>query len=314
MKRIAIVVLLALSLGVRAQERVFMPSGMFKFAERDTCSLWLDIYDPAPGSATSIDGKEKPTVLFVFGGGFIGGERDGRFQRQWFKQLTDEGFHVVAIDYRLGLKGFRGKPVSLDFLHALQHAIDIAVDDLYSATLWLLENGMQYGVDANNMVISGSSAGAITVLQGEYEIASKSKRSAVLPEGFNYAGVISFSGALYSLTGRPWYRMEPCPTLLFHGTEDRIVPYNRVKLGRTYFGGAKSLCKLYKKKGYNYNAYHYTGHGHEIASNMIHNFHEEMSFIETNVMKRQKRIVDTPVDDPGIPIPDWAKVDFRALY
>ena len=47
------------------------PDGTYMFAQRDTCDLYLDVYDPAPESVTTLDGKTKPTVLFMFGGGFI---------------------------------------------------------------------------------------------------------------------------------------------------------------------------------------------------------------------------------------------------
>ena len=48
----------------------------YKFADRDTCSLYLDIWRPAQDAVRSIDGKEKPAVLFVFGGGFVMGSRN----------------------------------------------------------------------------------------------------------------------------------------------------------------------------------------------------------------------------------------------
>ena len=314
MKKIAfIVTLLAMALTGAAQERVFAPSGTFKFADRDTCSLYLDIYRPAEGSRTSIDGREKPTVLFIFGGGFVEGERNNAHERQWYKRLTDEGYPVVAIDYRLGLKGYNSG-FGMAFIHAVQHAIDISVDDLFSATLWLLEHGREYGVDAANMVVRGSSAGAITALQAEYEIANRSERAASIPEGFNYAGVMAFSGALYSYQGGPWYKNQPCPTLLFHGTDDKIVPYKKMKLGRLFFGGLDPLAKMYKKKGYNYQAIRFDGHGHEIASCMMHLIHEELRFMETNVMRNAKYVIDHTVDDPTIPIPDWAKMDYKAIY
>lgn len=43
------------------------PDGTYMFAQRDTCDLYLDVYDPAPESVTTLDGKTKPTVLFMFG-------------------------------------------------------------------------------------------------------------------------------------------------------------------------------------------------------------------------------------------------------
>ena len=42
-------------------------------AQRDTCDLYMDLYEPAviPG-----DTLYRPTILYVFGGGFITGRRD----------------------------------------------------------------------------------------------------------------------------------------------------------------------------------------------------------------------------------------------
>ena len=79
----------------------------YKFATRDTLDLYLDVYAPAPGSETTFEGHVKPTVMFVFGGGFIGGRRDGEFQKAWFERLSKAGYGVVSIDYRLGMKGYQ---------------------------------------------------------------------------------------------------------------------------------------------------------------------------------------------------------------
>ena len=88
-----------------AQEAPISPDGTYLFAERDTCDLYMDVYNPAKGSKTNIDGKKKPTIVFMFGGGFIGGQRDDASYNKWFKMLTQNGYRVVSIDYRLGLKG-----------------------------------------------------------------------------------------------------------------------------------------------------------------------------------------------------------------
>ena len=58
-----------------AQDFLF-PSETYLFEKRDTCDLFLDIYNPAEGSQTHFEGREKPTILFMFGGGFIRGERN----------------------------------------------------------------------------------------------------------------------------------------------------------------------------------------------------------------------------------------------
>ena len=65
------------------------PDGTYMFTQRDTCDLYLDIYGPAPGSETMYNGKRKPTILFVFGGGFISGSRAESYNLPWYRELTE---------------------------------------------------------------------------------------------------------------------------------------------------------------------------------------------------------------------------------
>ncbi len=115
------------------QEKAIEPSGTIMYAQRDTCNLFMDVYNPAPGSVTSIEGVSKPTIIFVFGGGFIGGERDNKAYLPWFKMLSDNGYRVFSIDYRLGLKG--AKNVGVTNSKVLADAIHLAMEDLYSAEM-----------------------------------------------------------------------------------------------------------------------------------------------------------------------------------
>ena len=50
-----------------------------------------------------VEGK-RPCMMFVFGGGFVGGQRDNELYTTYFDFLTSNGYDVVSIDYRLGLK------------------------------------------------------------------------------------------------------------------------------------------------------------------------------------------------------------------
>ena len=74
------------------------PAATYKFAGRDTCDLFLDFYPASKGSYTEIDGKQKPAIIFAFGGGFIGGHRDKPHYQQWIKLLNDNGYPVFSID------------------------------------------------------------------------------------------------------------------------------------------------------------------------------------------------------------------------
>ncbi len=87
---------------LNAQE-TYSPSGTYQFAVKDGNQLLLDEYPASPGSVTAIDGNAKPSIVFVCGGGFKGGERSHKEYLPWFRMLNDEGYTVLTIDYRLAL-------------------------------------------------------------------------------------------------------------------------------------------------------------------------------------------------------------------
>ncbi len=288
----------ALAFSAMAQDAAISPSGTYLFDKKADGELYLDVYDPAKGSVTSINGVKKPTIIFMFGGGFIRGTRDDEGYNKWFKMMTDHGFKVISIDYRLGLKG--SNKVGVAQVNVLDKAIHMAVEDLYSATKFICENAEQLGVDPSNLVISGSSAGAISVMQAEYELCNQTKWTSGLPEGFRYAGVMSFSGAILSREGELDYARMPAPTLMLHGTADELVNYNQIKFFNLGFFGGGKLVKRFAKLGFNYNMYHFVGYGHEIAGSMETTFDLQMKFIETNVMQGKRRIIEAWVDDPDV--------------
>lgn len=299
MKRIFISALAIICFGISVAAQDFLsPTSTYLYAQRDTCDLFLDIYQPAKGSMTHINGKEKPTVVFMFGGGFITGQRDNESYNKWFRQLTDNGYGVISIDYRLGLKG--SNKVGIAQTNLLDKAIHMAVEDLFSATNFIIDNATELGINPNNLVVSGSSAGAISVIQAEYEIANQTSWAKVLPEGFNYAGVMSFAGAIFSREGKVDFKTEPCPVMMLHGTADAIVPYTQIAvLNLGFFGGGK-LVERFKKYDFNYNMYHFVDYGHEIASSMDTTLDLQLKFLENNVLQGKKRIVESWISDPDI--------------
>ena len=167
------------SANIFAAEPVISPDGTYLYCKRDTCDLFLDIYNPAPESETKFRDSAKPTILFMFGGGFIRGTRDDDSYHSWFKKKTENGYRIISIDYRLGLKS--SNKVGVAQVNVLDKAIHMAVEDLFSATNFIIDNADQFGVDPSNLVISGSSAGAITVMQAEYESAHKTADSKRAP-------------------------------------------------------------------------------------------------------------------------------------
>ena len=304
-------VLLALSCCLNAAAQGDSPS-TYLYAQKDSVSLFLDVYDPVADSPTEVDGVPKPTVIFIFGGGFIMGRRDDPSYLPWFRRLASDGYRVVAIDYRLGLRGVTKMGVGQ--VDVLENAINLVVEDLFSATLYLIDNAEELGIDPARIVISGSSAGAISALQAEYTICNGGALASMLPEGFNYAGVMAFAGAILSRQGAVKFAKEPCPILLSHGTADKLVPYDKIGFMNLRFAGSKQIAATLAKAGNNYNIFRYTGRGHEIATSMHSLYNDELRFLETNVCAECKRIVDATIDDPGFPTPDWAKATLDDLY
>ena len=281
-----------------AQESIITPDGTYMYEKRDTCELFMDVYNPVESSETTFMGIEKPAVIFMFGGGFIQGTRDDRSYHSWFRMMTENGYRVISIDYRLGLKG--STKVGVAQVNVLDKAIHMAVEDLFSATNFIIENADQLDVDPSNIVISGSSAGAISVMQAEYEIANRTSWASVLPEGFNYAGVMSFSGAILSREGKVDYATAPCPTLMLHGTSDKLVPYKQIKLFNLGFFGGGKLVERFKKFGYSYNMFHFIDYGHEIAGSMYSTLDIQKKFLECNVMQKKMRIIEAWISDPDV--------------
>lgn len=299
MKRFITLLSASLIIGMAASaQNTITPDGTYMYVQRDTCDLFMDVYDPAAGSRTSLDGIEKPTIIFMFGGGFIRGTRDDESYNGWFRTMTENGYRVISIDYRLGLKG--SNKVGIAQVNVLDKAIHMAVEDLFSATDFIIENAEQLGVDPENIVISGSSAGAITVMQAEYEIANRTSWASVLPAGFNYAGVMSFSGAILSREGKVDFKNTPCPVMMLHGTSDELVPYDQIKVFNLGFFGGGKLVERFQKYGLNYNMYHFIDYGHEIAGSMGTTTDLQFKFMENNVMKGKRRIVEAWIDDPDI--------------
>lgn len=287
----------------------------YLFAHRDTCDLYFDVYEPVPGSETAIDGIEKPTVLFVFGGGFIIGSRSEKYFFPWFKMLTENGYRVISIDYRLGLKGVKMDFSPFGLLKSTKYTIAaeyMGVEDLFSAVSYIIDNKEALGVDPANIVLAGSSAGALISMVAEQSICNRDSWASVLPEDFNFKGVISFSGAIVGKDGTPKYGKAPCPTLFLHGMDDDTVPYRKLQFLKYGMWGSDALSSVFKKNGYPHCIYRYKGHKHDIASAFVPLFDTEIEFIEKNLMKGLDRKVDAVVDDPSLPVIDYPS--FRKIY
>lgn len=235
----------------------------FDYAVSGSDTLRLDRY-----TASLPADSARRCIIFVFGGGFAGGERDNAEYIPFFTEMAGSGYDVVSIDYRLGLRQASAADLASPerFMSRLAGAVSMAVDDLFTATSFALDHAADWNIDPRGIMVCGSSAGAITVLQAEYALCSGMERPQFLPADFSYAGVISFAGAIFGLSPRLNWAVSPAPMLLFHGTNDSNVPYGVLRLGDAGFFGSEYIASSLRGLGSPYLFYSVEGADHSLAT------------------------------------------------
>ena len=131
--------------------------------------------------------EEKPVLLFVHGGSFIGGNAS-RTETDGAKLAEKHDIIVVSVQYRLGIYGFGypGRIRSENIGHYEQG--NFAMMDIRLALKTVHENIHRFGGDKNKITLMGNSAGALavgTILSDEAPEYSRSNgwpfyRSAIL--------------------------------------------------------------------------------------------------------------------------------------
>ena len=153
----AICSLLALSVAGLAQQRDReqpLPDGIVKhadvvYASIDGRDLVLDVYAPKAKSAELI-----PVVVWVHGGGWRGGSKDG-IRRS--VPILSHGFGLVSVGYRLSGEA----------------KFPAAIADVKAAIRWVRANASRYGFDPERLGAWGSSAGGhlVALLGTAHEVA-----------------------------------------------------------------------------------------------------------------------------------------------
>lgn len=247
---------------------------------------------------------DHPCVIFAFGGGFSHGSRNQQAYMPYFDMLLEQGFDVVSIDYRLGMKFTLDSDEELSALKSVRvmnRAVNYAVEDVIRATHYIHLNAVKMGIDISRLVLSGSSAGAIAVLQAENYVVNRKKYAKILSADYNYAGVVAFAGAIYSIMSKPKWRDMPCPIMLFHGNADRNVPYRKATvLGIGFYGSDYIADQLHKKGStYYFHSAHYRDHILAISP-LTENHDEIISFLRRCVLGKEHMQHTNEYRAPGI--------------
>lgn len=110
------------------------------FRRIDGIDLLADVFRPAGAS-------EVPALLWLHGGGLIGGRRTDLVSAQCDRYI-DSGWAVIAVDYRL----------------APEASIEAVLDDVDAAWAWLLDVAPRHHLDINRLGVVGHSAGGYLTL------------------------------------------------------------------------------------------------------------------------------------------------------
>ena len=248
------------------------------YAVKGTDSLFLDRY-----TAVSVEQDDaRPCLVFVFGGGFIAGERDAERYLPFFHYMVNQGYDVVSIDYRLGLKQV------------------VASGDLSPA--FIVDKADEWGIDSSQIVACGSSAGAITVLHGEYALCNASPLVQHLPVGFRYAGIVSFAGAIFEMGEELRWASQPAPMMLFHGDADANVPYNVIRESGVGFFGSKYIAGQLRAMNSPYYFYSVENASHVIATAPMDGNRDAIdAFLSKLVVDKEPLMIETDETTIGAP-------------
>lgn len=268
----------------------------------------MDIYKPARPRS------DKTCVIYVFGGGFINGQRDNKHSVQACDSLVAHGFTAISIDYRLGVTKERYDSLGFFRVNSMfSNAINMAVEDLSSAIAYVWEHADQLDIDRNRIVLTGASAGAITVLQNDYCRCNSLPQAKDLPKEFKPLAVIPYSGAIYCKNSQLRYATPPAPTCFFHGSKDKIVNYKRFRSAlSSSLNGSSKMAKVFKQNRYPYWIFRYEGNGHEVNGFLPYTLNEFVSFVEKGA--RSTTCFDCTCKDSKLPPNEWSNMTIFQLY
>jgi acetyl esterase len=217
--------------------------------------LHVHIFEPKDRKKSDL----LPSIVFFHGGGWFRGS-----PMQFFphcEYFAERGMIAFSAEYRVRSK-HKTSPIE-------------SVIDGKSVICWIRTNALKLGIDTNKIVAAGGSAGGhlalcSALIEGfEPEPADcpmSSKPNALVL--FNpvvdtisdprIAGLIDGDGKLLS----PIHHIKKkiSPTIIFHGTRDKIIPFKDVELFTTRMQELGNTCELvaFERKGhafFNYGTY-----------------------------------------------------------
>jgi len=188
-----------------------------------------------------------PSVVLVHGGAFVLGHKRMKPARFLAGLLVEAGFAVCSVDYRLISRGGR-LPESLE---------DVSV-----ALGWWTNQADMWNLNPSRISLVGVSAGAtLSLLVAGGPQARGVDRVASFFGAYEFDGLRGPIGDLLprllleSTDRQEWRRCSPlhapaptCPVLLFHGTQDALVPVEQAQrlVDRRHAEGLPTQLSVYE--------------------------------------------------------------------
>jgi acetyl esterase/lipase len=212
-------IFLAFSLSANPNQKVLENSENYVFKETTNLDLKIYVFKPDAWDAS----QENPAIVFYFGGGW-----NSRHITQFVayaQYYASKGFVCFIPNYRVR---------STDNSQAID-----SVKDAQDAFAYVRKNVSKFGIDAERIAASGGSAGghlaaSLGTLNDEKNKKSSKPNALILfnpvcvvdpfknPERMNFAR-LGVKG--YEIS--PYHNVDKSvpPTIIYHGTKDRLVPY-----------------------------------------------------------------------------------------
>jgi len=218
----------------------FEPDSIFNYKMTKEGDLKMKVFKP---SGHNISDKS-PVIIFFFGGGWTSGNTKQFYQQARF--FADSGYVAISAEYRV-----RGKHKTSPFE---------CVTDGKSAIRFLRAHANKLGIDPNKIIASGASAGghvaACTGVIKGFDEADEDLKISSIPnamilfnpvidtteKGYGIEKVgkdrkTEISPSHHVVEGMP-------PTLIFHGTADKTVPFENVERFTKLMNEVGNTCEL----------------------------------------------------------------------
>ena len=221
-------------------------------------TLTLDLHLPKEGK------RPHPAVVWVHGGGFVSGDKQG-YAQPIMDPLFTAGFAMVSVNYRLAPK----------------YPFPACVDDVETAIAFIKSRAKEWGIDPDRLVLMGDSAGGLIVsvvggrakpqnrvaavisLYGEHDLITRvtenpcimDGRAVPIPPGGCLSPGLAALLGIQSVTADTmkiireasavtYVRKQMPPYLLIHGTREFHVPFEQAVSMQEAMKRAGADCTL----------------------------------------------------------------------